>query len=99
LINRRTFLELAGLAVGHQAVAQKVKTGSRAVAGAGAEGDLTKYVDLHIGTGGHGHTYPGATMPFGAPIAPATQRFGLVCPQNTLPLNCAPGTFAPAVNP
>jgi predicted alpha-1,2-mannosidase len=27
--------------------------------------DLTKYVDPFIGTGGHGHTYPGATMPFG----------------------------------
>jgi predicted alpha-1,2-mannosidase len=27
--------------------------------------DLTKYVDPFIGTGGHGHTYPGATLPFG----------------------------------
>ncbi|WP_028376567.1 GH92 family glycosyl hydrolase [Leeuwenhoekiella sp. MAR_2009_132] len=27
--------------------------------------DLTAYVDPFIGTGGHGHTYPGATMPFG----------------------------------
>lgn len=27
--------------------------------------DLTKYVDPFIGTGGHGHTYPGATSPFG----------------------------------
>lgn len=26
---------------------------------------LTKYVDPFIGTGGHGHTYPGATVPFG----------------------------------
>lgn len=25
---------------------------------------LTKYVDPFIGTGGHGHTYPGATVPF-----------------------------------
>lgn len=25
----------------------------------------TKYVDPFIGTGGHGHTYPGATVPFG----------------------------------
>jgi len=24
-----------------------------------------KYVDVFIGTGGHGHTYPGATLPFG----------------------------------
>ncbi|WP_298264317.1 GH92 family glycosyl hydrolase [uncultured Lutibacter sp.] len=26
---------------------------------------LTKYVNPFIGTGGHGHTYPGATVPFG----------------------------------
>ncbi|PKL83064.1 MAG: sugar hydrolase [Ignavibacteriae bacterium HGW-Ignavibacteriae-3] len=26
---------------------------------------LTDYVDPFIGTGGHGHTYPGATLPFG----------------------------------
>lgn len=26
---------------------------------------LTRYVDPFIGTGGHGHTYPGASMPFG----------------------------------
>src|SRR6266567_3053510 len=28
--------------------------------------DLTQFVKIAIGTGGHGHTYPGATMPFGA---------------------------------
>ncbi len=26
---------------------------------------LTKYVDVFLGTGGHGHVYPGATVPFG----------------------------------
>jgi predicted alpha-1,2-mannosidase len=26
---------------------------------------LTSFVDVFIGTGGHGHTYPGATLPFG----------------------------------
>ena len=34
-------------------------------AAAPAEEDLTRYVNLAIGTGGHGHTYPGATCPFG----------------------------------
>ncbi len=29
------------------------------------ETNVTKFVDPFIGTGGHGHTYPGATMPFG----------------------------------
>ncbi|MFZ9047050.1 MAG: glycoside hydrolase family 92 protein, partial [Cyclobacteriaceae bacterium] len=28
-------------------------------------GQLVDYVDPFIGTGGHGHTYPGATTPFG----------------------------------
>lgn len=28
--------------------------------------DFTKYVNPFIGTGGHGHTFPGATVPFGA---------------------------------
>jgi predicted alpha-1,2-mannosidase len=28
-------------------------------------GALTSYVDPLIGTGGHGHTYPGASLPFG----------------------------------
>jgi len=27
--------------------------------------DLAQYVDPFIGTGGHGHTYPGASLPFG----------------------------------
>jgi predicted alpha-1,2-mannosidase len=27
--------------------------------------DLTQYVNPFIGTGGHGHTFPGATVPFG----------------------------------
>ncbi len=28
--------------------------------------DVLRYVDPRIGTGGHGHCYPGATVPFGA---------------------------------
>ena len=27
--------------------------------------DYTRWVNPFIGTGGHGHTFPGATMPFG----------------------------------
>src|ERR1043165_1130436 len=30
-----------------------------------AQKDFTKYVDPFIGTGGHGHTFPGPTLPFG----------------------------------
>jgi predicted alpha-1,2-mannosidase len=31
-----------------------------------AQSRLVNYVNPFIGTGGHGHTYPGATLPFGA---------------------------------
>ncbi|AJP74371.1 alpha-mannosidase [Sphingomonas hengshuiensis] len=41
-------------------------TGRAALAApAGPGADLCRHVDPFIGTGGHGHTYPGATRPFG----------------------------------
>ena len=39
--------------------------------------DLIAYVNPFIGTGGHGHTYPGATMPFGMmQLSPDTRLDG-----------------------
>ncbi len=39
--------------------------------------DLTQYVNPFIGTGGHGHTYPGASMPFGmVQLSPDTRLEG-----------------------
>ena len=39
--------------------------------------DLVNYVNPFIGTGGHGHTYPGATMPFGmVQLSPDTRLDG-----------------------
>lgn len=39
--------------------------------------DYTKYVDPFIGTGGHGHTYPGAVTPFGMmQLSPDTRLTG-----------------------
>jgi len=39
--------------------------------------DLTRYVDPFIGTAGHGHTFPGATMPFGmVQLSPDTRLTG-----------------------
>lgn len=32
---------------------------------AGAQNNFTQYVNPFIGTGGHGHTFPGAVLPFG----------------------------------
>lgn len=42
-----------------------------------AEKDLTTFVNPFIGTGGHGHTYPGATLPFGmVQLSPDTRLDG-----------------------
>src|SRR5882762_6728141 len=42
-----------------------------------AQQKLTQYVDPFIGTGGHGHTFPGATMPFGmVQLSPDTRLTG-----------------------
>ena len=39
--------------------------------------NLVSYVDPFIGTGGHGHTYPGATMPYGMmQLSPDTRLDG-----------------------
>src|SRR6201984_480105 len=39
--------------------------------------DLTKHVKLKIGTGGHGHNYPGASVPFGmVQLSPDTYNDG-----------------------
>jgi len=44
---------------------------------ASAQKDYTKFVDPFIGTGGHGHTYPGAVMPFGmVQLSPDTRLTG-----------------------
>ena len=38
---------------------------------------MTQYVKIAIGTGGHGHTYPGATVPFGmVQLSPDTYNEG-----------------------
>ncbi|MEP6676178.1 MAG: GH92 family glycosyl hydrolase [Ferruginibacter sp.] len=42
-----------------------------------AQKDYTQYVDPMIGTGGHGHTYPGAVMPHGmVQLSPDTRLDG-----------------------
>lgn len=45
-----------------------------ACTGKNSETDYTTWVDPMIGTGGHGHTFPGATVPFGmVQISPDTR--------------------------
>jgi predicted alpha-1,2-mannosidase len=42
-----------------------------------AQRDFTRYVDPFIGTGGHGHTFPGAIVPFGmVQLSPDTRLTG-----------------------
>ena len=42
-----------------------------------AQQSWTQYVDPFIGTGGHGHTFPGATLPFGmVQLSPDTRLTG-----------------------
>jgi len=64
-MNRREFLAAsAALAL------------TKNAAGADAA-DVTQFVNPFIGTGGHGHTYPGATVPFGmVQLSPDTYNDG-----------------------
>src|SRR6188768_1309130 len=42
-----------------------------------AQTSYTEYVNPFVGTGGHGHTFPGATMPFGmVQLSPDTRIDG-----------------------
>ncbi len=44
---------------------------------AGASRDVARFVDPFIGTGGHGHTFPGPTLPFGmVQLGPDTRLEG-----------------------
>lgn len=53
------------------------KESEQNIAPAIADRPLTEYVNTFIGTGGHGHTYPGATMPFGMmQLSPDTRLDG-----------------------
>ena len=73
MVTRRRFLQgmAAFTALGQfgslTALAEGVQEGLNAPSSSGGtagEGVL-RYVDVFVGTGGHGHTYPGATRPFG----------------------------------
>jgi len=65
-VTRRTFLQSAALS-GLAVAANKLELPPFEALDAPHQSpkELTKCVDVFIGTGGHGHCYPGATMPFG----------------------------------
>ncbi|MBS0431398.1 MAG: GH92 family glycosyl hydrolase [Proteobacteria bacterium] len=52
------------------------KAGAQAATTDAAAG-VSRFVDVFVGTGGHGHTYPGATVPWGmVQLSPDTNDFG-----------------------
>ncbi|WP_419803909.1 GH92 family glycosyl hydrolase [Terriglobus sp.] len=71
---------MSSLAAGSTLLAQKAQRGQHLPlhkAGVEQVSELTKYVNIFCGTGGHGHTFPGATVPFGAvQLSPDTDNHG-----------------------
>lgn len=70
MISRRRFvtalsaLPLAGLLNGNEVLTETTPAEASPVEKNAGE-NFCRHVKLSIGTGGHGHTYPGATVPFG----------------------------------
>ena len=59
------------------AVLLGLSTAGPALAAEPATADWSRYVNPFIGTAGHGHTYPGATLPFGmVQLSPDTRLSG-----------------------
>jgi putative alpha-1,2-mannosidase len=63
MISRRRFI--GGVSAVAGTIGLKNVRALAAVPDSAAKADVTDYVKIRIGTGGHGHTYPGATVPFG----------------------------------
>jgi predicted alpha-1,2-mannosidase len=79
MLTRRTFLQAASAASCLPLLENKSALGAVVPKAGNAAGDedLTRHVNVRVGTGGHGHTYPGATVPFGAvQLSPDTYTKG-----------------------
>jgi predicted alpha-1,2-mannosidase len=82
MVTRRRFLQGAAaltlLGSGLDSLAALAPRGAGGSASSGSvAGAVSKYVDVFIGTGGHGHVFPGATMPFGmVQLSPDTHDSG-----------------------
>jgi predicted alpha-1,2-mannosidase len=66
MVTRRTFLGTLSLAASNVAISRGFAQRMLHAAGAADTDDVTRHVNIAIGTGGHGHCFPGATVPFGA---------------------------------
>jgi predicted alpha-1,2-mannosidase len=76
MLSRRRFLQSASAASCLPLFKTPASFGAM-LAPSGDSEDLTQYVNIRIGTGGHGHIYPGASVPFGAvQLSPDTYTKG-----------------------
>lgn len=79
MITRRSFLGAVSAVSAAGLVSSRGLGGkfASALASSATSQDVVKYVKIAIGTGGHGHTYPGATVPFGmVQLSPDTYNDG-----------------------
>ena len=67
MLNRRKFLAVASVAATAAVVEKNIPAAAQGHGSPSSpQEDLVKYVNVFVGTGGHGHCFPGATVPFGA---------------------------------
>ena len=78
MLSRRRFLERASAAALTTTALPQISAVAHAAAPQASKAeDPLLWVDPRIGTGGHGHTYPGATVPFGGvQLSPDTYNDG-----------------------
>ncbi len=77
MLTRRRFLQGAITAALLGRIDPRDAFAAQAVSGGAARTGVTQYVDLFVGTGGHGHTFPGATLPWGmVQLSPDTHDQG-----------------------
>jgi predicted alpha-1,2-mannosidase len=65
MISRRRFIGGVSAVAGSIGLKNVRAAALAAAPGSAANADVTDFVKIAIGTGGHGHTFPGATVPFG----------------------------------
>src|SRR5690242_20865562 len=82
MVTRRRFLQGAVTAallgrIDPRAAWARARASGTGAAGTNVERGASRYVDVFVGTGGHGHTFPGATVPWGmVQLSPDTNDFG-----------------------
>jgi predicted alpha-1,2-mannosidase len=77
MLSRRTLLQNAALAAAASRLSQPILAQANSAPANGEDRDVLHSVDQRIGTGGHGHTFPGASVPFGAvQLSPDTYNDG-----------------------